>query len=258
MLVLVTLLCCVLAWQFSVVRERQSALKEIRSNGTFSITTADEWVARYPPGRVVPSAATIPIWRRWLGDEAVQEIWHTPYLQNVSQSELSRLAKIFPEAEFREIHPVPCHPGCFPRGTLVDTPQGRRPIELLMPGDVVTTIGGGEPFTAKIQSVFVTDNRLWQIDTEVGVLFTTQTQPLCLTGTPAVSTAGTIRPAGELQPGDTLLCHYDGYTHSVKVLKVSRTDRTEKVFNVVLGDSEVLIAGGFLARSKPPPEIAAR
>jgi hypothetical protein len=40
----------------------------------------------------------------------------------------------------------------------------------------------------------------------------------------------------------------------VKVLAVVPTERTEKVFNLVLGNSKYFIAGGFLARSKPPAE----
>jgi hypothetical protein len=65
------------------------------------------------------------------------------------------------------------------RGTLVHTPTGPRPIETIQPGDYVTALAaGGTPGAIQVQSVFVTANRLWQVDTEDGALLTTQNQPL--------------------------------------------------------------------------------
>ncbi|MBI1902117.1 MAG: Hint domain-containing protein [Planctomycetia bacterium] len=101
--------------------------------------------------------------------------------QGFSDSLLRRLEKAFPEAEFHEAYPEPCHPGCFPRGTLVDTPTGPRPIETIVPGDYITVVRpDGETAAARVQSVFVTVNTLWKVDTEDGALVTTQTQPLYL------------------------------------------------------------------------------
>ena len=39
-----------------------------------------------------------------------------------------------------EERPIPCHPGCFPAGTLVLVPDGAKRIELVRAGDTVTTI----------------------------------------------------------------------------------------------------------------------
>lgn len=250
MFVVVTVFCCWLGWESSAVRERRAVLKGLQTNAAFQITTADAWAERFPAGSPVQSGARVPMVRVWLGDEAIQEIWYTRHIQGFSETEISRLTKTFPEAELREALPEPCHPGCFPRGTLVDTPRGRRPIESIQPGESISIIlSSGETATAKVQSVFVTDNRLWQVDTEEGVLFTTETQPLCLT-------AETTLAAGKLRPGDRVLRRQDGEVHSVEMLKVSPTDRTERVFNLILGDTQVFIAGGFLARSKPPAEAA--
>lgn len=140
----------------------------------------------------------------------------------------------------------PCHPGCFPAGTPVQTPTGTRPIESLRAGDVITVVrpdGASEP--GKVHSVFITQNRLLKVETEDGHLFTTETQPLCLAD-------GTPRGAGELKAGDQILRWQDGKRQVVKVRAVSPTDRLEKVFNLILGDMEIFIAGSFLARSKPP------
>ena len=139
-----------------------------------------------------------------------------------------------------------CHPGCFPAGTLVQTPKGTRPIDHIHAGDVVTTVRpDGVTATGQVQSVFVTQNRLVKVETDDGVLITTLTQPLCLAD-------GQIRATEELKPGDQIYRWRDGKRVAVTVRSVTLTIRQEKVFNLILGDSEVFIAAGFLARSKPP------
>lgn len=253
MFVAVTLLCCWLGWQTSIVRQRRAFLAELRAKPAFQVTPARDWKPMYPPS-VVPSRpiAKVPLVRTMLGDEAIQEIWVTPYMEGFSEADLGRVAKILPEAEVREIHPEPCHPGCFPRGTLVETPGGTRLIEGIATGEAITTVlPSGESTIVKVQSVFITDNRLWRIDTDFGSLLTTETQPICL------AAGGTVL-AGKLQPNDKILRWQDGQIHTVSVLDVSLTGRTEKVFNLILGDSEIFVAGGFLARSKPPAAVAAR
>jgi hypothetical protein len=246
--VFVTALCGWLAWETSVVRERRAVLKELGADGALQVTTVQAWRERYPPGaKNVGAPATIPLVRRWLGDEAIQEIWHNRAL---SPSEFDRLTRAFPESEIRETLYPPCHPGCFPRGTLIDTPSGPRRIELIAPGDPVTTISSrGEPSVSQVQTVFVTENRLWKVETNDGVLFTTQTQPLCLS-------ADHVTPAEELQSGDHIVRRHNEKCYCVKVLAASPTDRIEKVFNLILGDSETFIADGYLARSKPPAVLA--
>ena len=224
-------------------------MKELRNLPGFQITLARDWAKSYPPNRQ-PKLATIPLARKWLGDEAIQIIWYTPHYQGFSQPELERLAKFFPEAETREVHASPCHPGCFPGGTLVETPQGSRLIEGIQRGDLLTTyLPSGAAVIVPVQSIFITQNQLWQVETDQGVLLTTKIQPLCLS-------LDRILPTGELQPGDTILHWQAGEIHAAKVQKVTSTNRTEKVFNLVLGNSELFVAGGFLARSKPPVEAS--
>jgi hypothetical protein len=145
-----------------------------------------------------------------------------------------------------EIPTNPCHPGCFPRGTLVETPAGLRPIETIRAGEVVLGVRpDGTTAPVKVQSIFTTPNRLVKVRTDGGIVFTTETQPLCLTD-------GRFRAARELQKGDRIWRWQDGKRQVVTVLDVTQTEREEPVHNLVLGDSEVFIAGGFLARSKPP------
>lgn len=250
MLVGVTIICCVLAWQLRVVRERQAALIEMRDGGTFQVITAEAWTERFPAGAPVSPPVTIPAVRRWLGDQAIQEVWYITFYKPASEEDLVRFKKVFPEATFHESLPEPCHPGCFPRGTLVETPQGPRAIETIQPGELITAVGPTrELFSAAVQTVFVTDNQLWKVSTDAGLLYTTKTQPLCLEN-------GQTRTAGELKPGDKIRRWQDKGIRVATVLEATRTDRAEKVFNLILGDSEIFVAGGFLARSKPPAAVA--
>jgi len=141
---------------------------------------------------------------------------------------------------------LPCHPGCFPAGTPVQTPKGARSIEKLRPGDLVTAVRpDGTTAAIKVKSIFVTQHRLLKLQTEEGELITTQTQPLWLGG-------DSTRPAGELTRGDRIFRWQDGKRQAVRVRGVVTTEREEKVFNLVLGGPEMFIAGGFVVRSKPP------
>ena len=246
MFVVVTVACCYLGWELSVVRARLNTLQRLRTVPGFSITTAADWMDRYPPGRTVPDSATIPLVRKWLGDVAVQEIWHTPHIHAPSKTELQNLERTFPEAHFYESHPEPCHPGCFPRGTHIDTPDGPQPIERLKPGDFVIAVrSNGEITTAPIQSIFETTNRLWKLHTSNGELLTTETQPLCIAVDQFVQ-------SGKIECGSQILRRLGDDIQSVSVQSVSPTERSEKVFNLILRDAEVFVVEGFLARCKPP------
>jgi hypothetical protein len=98
----------------------------------------------------------------------------------------------------------------------------------------------------KVVAVFTTRNRLVEVRTEAGDLVTTETQPLALAG-------GGLRAAGELKPGDRVF-RWDGRARqAVTVRSVTATGRQEQVFNLILGEPAIFVAGGFLVRSKPPP-----
>ncbi len=241
---LVTILCIWLALQLNQVRERQRARREL--SGQFEFTTAESYAAMYvstPPEPV----ASIPWSRRLFGDEAVQQIWYSH--GEPTPETIARAARIFPEASVSEIPLEPCHPGCFPRGTLVETPNGPRSIEEMRRGDLVISIApDSSPKAIAVQEIFMTNNVLWKVETERGELVTTETQPLS-------TEAGSICEAGKLKPGDVLWFYKDAETEAVRVKQVSRTGRTEQVINLILGDSQIFVAGGYLARSKPPSRI---
>lgn len=142
--------------------------------------------------------------------------------------------------------PEPCHPGCFPAGTLIAVPGGTKAVEDIRAGNVVTTVGSeGTSGQAKVVSVFITRNRLIEVRTNGVDLVTTATQPLSLVG-------GGLRAAGELQVGDRIHTWDGSKRREVAVREVTATDRDAQVFNLILGEPVQFVAGGFLARSKPP------
>ena len=141
----------------------------------------------------------------------------------------------------------PCHPGCFPAGTMVRIPDGTKAIERIREGDLVQTIDAtGKSSSAKVTGVFVTRNRVLEVQVEGAKLVTTETQPLALV-------SGGFRPAGELRPGDRIWRWVKSERQAAAVLKVSTADREVPVFNLVLGEARAFVAGDFLVRSKPPP-----
>lgn len=142
--------------------------------------------------------------------------------------------------------PPPCHPGCFPAGTLVQTPSGLRAIEDIHPSETVLLIGSdGVATSGPVSSKFDTCNRLVEVETDAGNLLTTLTQPLCLVD-------GGFRTAGDLTSGDKIWRWENDERRAALVHAVSSTGREATVYNMVVGDSSVFVANGFLARGKPP------
>lgn len=246
---LTTVLCVYLGWQVGIVRSRAAFIKELRADGV-QVTTVSQLETNYLAilaARERPAA--IPFTRRLLGDEAVQYIgYYSP--PGIGAERVAQIRRTFPEAVVTQHErPLePCHPGCFPHGTLVETPDGPRLIEAIAVGERVYMISDtGEKKSVAIQSIFRTHNRLWEVSTDRGVLVTTETQPLCTSLRVHVA-------AGKLQPGDQILVWSEEQVQPVTVEQVARTERIVPVINLVLGNREPFIANGYLARSKPPAD----
>lgn len=243
MFVVMTLVACWFGWQVNTVHKRQELLRELKSNPNFSVVL-------YRPiglGSNRPDAS-VSITRRWLGDVPVHRIIVSGSLNTTNSPTFRRIKQLFPEAEFTERSPPPCHPGCFPRGTLVNTPTGTRAIESLKPGDTVIALQADHTITFDtIHAVFVTDNQLWKVSTESGDIITTKTQPLCLT-------FDRIVPVESIKIGDDLLQYRNGEIRTTTVQAIEMTDRHENVFNLILTDAVFFVASNFVARSKPPAE----
>ncbi|HEX4591483.1 MAG TPA: Hint domain-containing protein [Gemmataceae bacterium] len=161
------------------------------------------------------------------------------------------LSELKPRRADEEVLPVPCHPGCFPAGTLIRIPDGTKRIELIRAGDVVTTVGAdGRAAQSKVETVFTSKNRLVEVRTDHGTAVTTEAQPLCLI-------AGGFRKAGDLKAGDRIWQWRDGRRAEAVIREVAATGRVETVYNLIVGDSVIFVAGDFLARGKPPADSAA-
>jgi hypothetical protein len=258
LLILITLVACWLGWESNVVRGRKQLMQEMELRPGVRFLTADLYAFYHTASTPPEPVARVSTLRRWLGDQAIQEIEYTRTYHKLSPAEIAQLARTFPEAKVREAEPlpIPCHPGCFPTGTPVETPAGPRPIETLAPGDlVIAYLPSGEQILAPIQEVFTTENHLWRISTEAGDLITTETQPLCLAADNGA--ADRTIGAGELQAGDEILRAQDGSHYPVRVLAAAPTGEIARVYNLILGERQLFIAGGYLARSKPPAITAA-
>lgn len=179
--------------------------------------------------------------------------WHAAELQadraireSQQAAELATQKAVQARVELEALRPrEPCHPGCFPAGTLVQAPQCARPIERIRVGEEVVTFAADQVRTsARVVSVFRTRNRLIWVHTDRGDLETTRTQPICLV-------AGEFRAAGELTTGDTIR-HWVGVGWEVATVRRVAASRDADVFNLVLGEPTTFVAGDFLVRSKPP------
>ena len=255
LLVLVTLSSIAFAYvgyQLSIVRARKELLKKLVSRGCY-VTTQDEASHSMQPMRPADEPdPSVPLVRRWLGDEAIARISYYPHAAPPKEL-AARVKSLLPEATTIEMEPpqIPCHPGCFPHGTLIETATGLRPIESITVGDEIYSISPqGKKILLPVVSIFRTTNRLWIVQTSRGELRTTETQPLC-------QQLDAFVDVGKLQPGEVILSWSasdspDGEVLEAEVLSKIRTDETVPVINLVLGNREPFIAGGFLARSKPP------
>lgn len=236
-----TALCIYFAYQMSVVRGREQLLRQLREQHYFLfVTTAADY---QDGGGGAPEVASVPIVRRWLGDQAIHSIGY--FDDTLQVDEIRTLKRTFPEAGVTaQQRPLePCHPGCFPHGTQVETATGLRRIETIAVGDEVISLSDtGERVSLPVTSIFRTSNRIWIVETARGTLRTTETQPLC-------TQLATYIEAGKLRAGDVILT---GENREARVLRVQPTDEIAPVINLVLGNREPFIAGGFLARSKPP------
>ncbi|MDG2012604.1 MAG: Hint domain-containing protein [Pirellulaceae bacterium] len=142
--------------------------------------------------------------------------------------------------------PLPCHPGCFPAGTLVSTPSGVERIEKLKPGSKVITLDDqGRVVTRAVKKIFVVDNDVLKLETEHGPLITTETQPLRLAN-------GITNGAGELSKGDAILRWENGKMLKSHILSVQERFRATRVHNLVFDETTFFVANGFIVRSKPP------
>lgn len=97
-----TVASLLLAWGTSIVRERRHALDDLKTEAGAWCVTSDQLrqeLAAFPdfPTELLPSGS-IPWWREWLGDEAIETVYF-PVDRAPTPGEEKLIARLFPEAQ---------------------------------------------------------------------------------------------------------------------------------------------------------------
>jgi|GEM_PF-349761 len=134
--------------------------------------------------------------------------------------------------------------GCFPAGTIIETADGSRHIEELVPGDrIISPRVDGPVVVTTVESVFMAEAPLVILVTDAGRLATTEEHPVALAD-------GSFLPAGNLSAGETVLVYRGGALCETKVQSVEVTDKSTPVFNLSVGWPHTYVAGGYLVHNK--------
>ncbi len=134
--------------------------------------------------------------------------------------------------------------GCFPVGTLIQTPQGEVSIEKLRPGDPIWAVTeGGQTVESSVESIFTTYSSLIVLKTDLGSLHTTIEHPLRLA-------QGGFLLAGKLSPGEQLLFWSGGELLPAQILSLEGNTHQEQVFNLQVSWPHTFVASGFVVHNK--------
>ena len=134
--------------------------------------------------------------------------------------------------------------GCFPAGTGIAAPAGRRLIEELAAGDEVLSINSeGRSVLTRVKTIFVSKSPLLEVRTDRGTFRATRDHPVSLGG-------GRYRPAGELRLGDQVARWEEGRATGDKVRRIESRPGTELVFNLEVEEPHTFIAGGVVVHNK--------
>lgn len=134
--------------------------------------------------------------------------------------------------------------GCFPAGTEVWTPAGRRAIEGFLPGDEITAWSPAGLRTRRVTALHRYEAATVTIRTEAGELVASVTQPLL------TAEKGWVL-VRDLAPGMSLV-RSGGEGGRIRAIDSGRADAT--VFNVSVETDETYLVGEqrFVAHNKPP------
>lgn len=92
----ITFVCIAIGWEVNVVHQRRLAREWLAQN-RWTVMLTKDWFD--------PPTTSVPLWRRWLGDEAVWYITPPgecmgpyPYSDDLFLNDRARMERIFPEA----------------------------------------------------------------------------------------------------------------------------------------------------------------
>jgi len=134
--------------------------------------------------------------------------------------------------------------GCFPAGTGIATPKGRKAIEQLAAGDQILAVDGeGRTVRTTVKTIFVNKSPLLKIETHEGVLLATGDHPISLG-------RGRFRPAGDLKSGDRITQWENGRLIAGKIRRVDHTAGEGLVFNLEVNGPHTFVAEGIVVHNK--------
>lgn len=134
--------------------------------------------------------------------------------------------------------------GCFPAGTMVQTPTGERRIETLTPGETVLAVDPtGVAVETRIEGLYATTSPLLTVVTDIGTLATTSEHPVALV-------CGGFCAARQLIAGDRILAWRGGITQTATVRKLRAGTEDTTVFNLQVGSPHTFVADGFVVHNK--------
>ena len=134
--------------------------------------------------------------------------------------------------------------GCFPAGTGIATPQGRKAIEELAAGDEVLSVDSqGRTVRTLVKTIFVNKSPLLKIETQEGRLLTTRDHPVSLG-------EGRFRSAGDLKAGDQITRWENDRLIAGKILRVDSWAGKGLVFNLEVDGPHTFIAEGIIVHNK--------
>ena len=134
--------------------------------------------------------------------------------------------------------------GCFPAGTIIRTPAGSIPIENLSANDTVQAVDQQRHIiNARVEKLFATRDHVLSVKTNRGELRTTPEHPVGLTD-------GTFLEAGMLRPGDNVNFRDNGSLIAATVLKTTKSNEKEPVYNLSVNQPHTFLADDFVVHNK--------
>ncbi|MBI5603870.1 MAG: TIM44-like domain-containing protein [Deltaproteobacteria bacterium] len=134
--------------------------------------------------------------------------------------------------------------GCFPAGTGIATPQGRKAIEQLAAGDEVLSVDReGRTVSTLVKTIFINKSPILKLETHDGWLLATRDHPVSLMG-------GGFRPAGDLKAGDPITRWKKGRLIGGKIHGVAPEAGQDLVFNLEVDEPHTFIAEGIVVHNK--------